>query len=112
MQGIVTPIDQGGLRAVVKQAGSFSFSRVLGAGHTVSAYAPETVAKIFNRTLSGVDVIAGAQVVEDGYATTGPRSSLGWRNELPVPAPDTCIVGGQFQDVNVWAQITGANGSG
>jgi hypothetical protein len=102
MQGIVTPREQGGLPALVKQAGRFSFSRILDAGHSTIAYAPETVHKIFERTLNGVDIVSGMEMVADGYTTYGPASSLGWRNELPESVPATCIVEGQFQDWNPW----------
>lgn len=97
LQGIVTPENEGGLQAVVKQYGQFSFTRVFDAGHSVSAYAPETVYRIFDRTINGLDVVTGTESIDGGYHTTGPTTSWQWRNTLPKPAPSTCMVEGQFQ---------------
>lgn len=110
MQGIQTPIAEGGLPAVVKQYGSLSFSRVLGAGHATSAYAPETVYKIFDRTLRGVDVVAGSQPVDAGYQTQGPKDSWGWRNTLPATPPTQCIVEGLFLPPNPFPEFSAGSG--
>lgn len=105
VQGIETPVEQGGLRAVTKQHGGFSFSRVLDAGHQVSAYAPETVYRIFERTLKGVDVVTGKESVGKGYSTSGPRDSWGWRNLLPSDLPPTCMVEGEWQETSPWTAV-------
>ena len=81
--------------AVVKQYGRLSFSRVLDAGHSVSAYAPETVYRIFERTRKRVDVVAG-RVSSVGFASSGPGSSWGWRNRLSRDLPPTCMVEGRW----------------
>jgi hypothetical protein len=108
VQGITTPREKGGLRAVVKQYGRLSFSRVLDSGHAVSSYAPETVYRIFQRSMMGMDVVTGKRnAVGTGYHTTGPRDSWSWRNKLPASVPQTCMVEGQFQKRNPWASILG-----
>lgn len=109
MQGITTPVEEGGLKALVKQHGRFSFSRVLDAGHSVSAYAPETVYRIFERTVRGTDVVTGETTVSDSYSTTGPTDSWAWRNKLPAQAPQGCIVEGQFTTTNPWDLLTGSS---
>ena len=43
----------------VKQYGGFSFSRIFEAGHGVSAYQPETVYRVFERAMFGLDVATG-----------------------------------------------------
>lgn len=96
MQGIVTPADEGGRPALVKQYGRLSFSRVYQSGHAVSAYAPETVSRIFDRTMLGLDVVAGKKSIEgDGYHTTGPKTSWSWRETMP-RVPNTCMFHGKF----------------
>jgi len=52
----------------------------------------------------GTDVATGKKQVGDLYATKGPKNSLGWKNVLPKP-PMTCMVEGEFQDVNVWEGV-------
>lgn len=108
LQGIQTPVSEGGLPAVVKQYDTFSFSRILGSGHSVSAYAPETVYRIFERTIKGMDVVTGTQMVGKGYHTTGPRTSWSWRNVLPNNLPPTCMVEGQWTATNPWSAVTGS----
>ena len=79
---------------VVRQVNGMSFSRVFQAGHSVSAWQPETVSRIFDRAMmrkdvatGQVDVPVGTSVVS-GYSTSGPVSSLGIREVLPPsPAP-------------------------
>ena len=107
LQGVTTPVDQGGLRALVKQHGQFSFSRVMDAGHSVSAYAPETVYQIFARTVGGVDIVSGQTAVSSVYSTTGPRDSWGWRNELADQSPQGCMVEGQWTSTNPWDAVIG-----
>jgi hypothetical protein len=81
---------------VVKQYGSFSFSRVFDAGHSVGVYQPETVYNIFMRTMFEKDVATGKKGTKN-YSSKGPASSLGIRNVLPSPAPTTCVVNGTYQ---------------
>ena len=90
---------------VAKQFGNFSFSRVFEAGHTVSAYQPETVYRIFMRTMFSQDVPTGQVNVTTGYLTKGPLDSWSWKNTLPAESPTTCMVEGSFQDVDVWGAL-------
>ena len=101
MQGIVTLASEGGQKALVKQSSRFSFSRVMDSGHAVSAYAPETVYRIFERTMQGLDVVSGKESAGDGYHTNGPKQSWSWRNKLPAKTPKGCMVEGQFRPYNV-----------
>ena len=91
--------------AVVKQYERFSFSRVFDAGHAVSAYAPETVYRIFERTVLGLDAVTGKERIGPGYTTTGPATSWQWRNEYPSSPPETCILQGRFTEKNPWTAI-------
>lgn len=93
---------QGG---VVRQFDKFSFSRVFLAGHAVNAYQPETVDRIFQRTLAGTDVATGNRIADRRYSTQGPASSLGMFNTTFEEAPPTCMVAGAFQSENPWAPI-------
>ena len=102
---------------VVKQFENFSFSRVFQAGHAVNAYQPETVYRIFSRTISGKDVATGQTDVDDGYVTKGPQSSFYMVEEEMPEVPSTCMVQGSFQDTSPWALLmrnaeTGGNGNG
>lgn len=108
MQGVTTPIDQGGLRALVKQHGQFSFSRVMDAGHSVSAFAPETVYRIFSRTINGLDVVTGEKTVGKNYSTSGPTDSWSWRNKLPDQPPQGCMIEGQYTSTNPLDALIGA----
>ncbi|KAL8790147.1 MAG: hypothetical protein Q9195_006527 [Heterodermia aff. obscurata] len=85
--------------ATVKQYDRLSFSRVFDAGHSVSAYQPETVYRIFMRSMFDRDIATGTQSRE-GHTSSGPLRSDGIRNVLP-PAPSTCMVEGRYQDVAV-----------
>ena len=91
---------------VVKQYGQLSFSRIFDAGHAVSAYAPEAVYSIFQRAMFGKDIVSGECAAGPDYHTKGPTDSWGWRNKLPEPAPQSCMVAGEFQAVNPWAGIS------
>ncbi|KAJ9604470.1 hypothetical protein H2200_011306 [Cladophialophora chaetospira] len=93
---------QGG---VVRQSGKLSFSRVFQAGHAVNAYQPETVSRIFHRTLFDTDVATGIKNASGGYSSHGPASSLGMYNGTLPDAPPTCMVLGAFQDTNPWTPI-------
>lgn len=79
---------------LVRQHGNVSFSRVFEAGHSVAAYQPETVYRIFERAVNGRDVATGeVDVVSDpAYSTSGPENSLATKNELPAGAPSTCYL--------------------
>lgn len=90
--------------AVVRQAGPLAFGRIFDSGHAASAYAPETVFTLFNRTLAGVDIATGTQSVDYDYRTTGPTDSLGWRNTMPEgwPVRSSCVVAGGFLPESPW----------
>lgn len=104
LQGLTSQGAKGG---VVKQFGQLSFTRVFDSGHSVSAYAPEAVFRVFNRTTFDKDVVSGQKAVGDGYHTTGPTDSWGWRNKMPAPIQNTCIVEGKFLPENPWAAVAG-----
>lgn len=72
---------------VVRQHGNVSFSRVFEAGHSVTAYQPETVYQIFQRSMFGKDVATGQHKVNDKYSTKGPISSWGIKNKIPKHSP-------------------------
>lgn len=77
---------------LVRQAGSVSFSRVFQAGHSVAAYQPETVLRIFERTVFGKDVATGKKGVE-GYVSAGAADVSGVKNEAPKTQPEpVCLV--------------------
>jgi carboxypeptidase C (cathepsin A) len=80
---------------VAKQHGLLSFSRVFQAGHDVAWYQPETSFRIFDRAISGRDVPTGRKRLGSGrhaakWATKGPLSAYGWREELPASPPVEC----------------------
>ncbi|KIY01041.1 uncharacterized protein Z520_03707 [Fonsecaea multimorphosa CBS 102226] len=95
-----------GPQALVKQYGALSFSRVLNAGHAVSAYAPEVVYRVFERVMFGKDVATGSTAVNSTYHTTGPLDSWAWRNTLPADVPHTCMVEGEWTAKNPWGDIS------
>ena len=80
---------------VVRQHGKFSFARIFESGHSVSAYQPETVYRIFQRSMFGQDVATGMDVVGFLYSSKGPSSSFGIKNKLR-ESPSGCIVEGRF----------------
>jgi hypothetical protein len=100
-------------KALVKQHGLFSFTRVMDAGHAVSAFAPSTVAEIWRRAVVGKDVVSGGvDVFPDGYgagsnySTKGPKTSWEWRNEFPPSNfTFTCMVAGEWSGTNPWMPI-------
>lgn len=92
------------------QFGKLSFTRVFNAGHAVSAFQPETIYRIFMRSMFGTDVATGKKQLGDLYATKGPKNALQWRNVLP-KSPESCMVEGKFQDVNVWTAVQQAGSS-
>ncbi|KAM0259438.1 hypothetical protein ACHAQJ_003332 [Trichoderma viride] len=72
---------------LVRQHGNVSFSRVFEAGHSVTAYQPETVYQIFQRSMFGMDVATGKTKVDGRYSTKGPTSSWGTKNNVPKHSP-------------------------
>lgn len=80
---------------VVRQHGKFSFARVFESGHSVSSYQPETVYRIFQRSMFGQDVATGKDKVGSQYSSKGPASSFGIKSKLP-KSPSGCVVEGQF----------------
>ncbi|RDW94562.1 hypothetical protein BP5796_00325 [Coleophoma crateriformis] len=91
---------------LVRQAGSFSFSRVFQAGHKVMSFQPETVYRIFQRAMSGSDVATGTVTVgtpkhgpgyrSGVYHTTGP---LDVRNVTEVMPPLPAL------DCDIWDPV-------
>jgi hypothetical protein len=78
---------------VVRQHNKVSFSRVFEAGHAVGAFQPETVSKIFDRVMFDRDVATGGIDTLDGpYSSTGPESSFGIKNKLPLSPKSQCYV--------------------
>lgn len=67
---IKIPLSPNG--GLVRQVGSFSFSRVFQAGHEVPYYQPAVALALFGRTVLGVDAATGLHFANGGYATTGP----------------------------------------
>ena len=96
-------LGQNAKGGVVKQHDRLSFARVFESGHAVSAYAPETVFTVFNRTIFGKDVVTGTESIGPNYRTTGPTDSRGWRTKLPTPIRDVCMVEGEFLPSNIFA---------
>jgi hypothetical protein len=101
IQGITS--GNGGL---VKQYGLLSLSRIFDSGHSVSAYAPEAVYRVFQRAMFGKDVATGkVPAIGVGYHTTGPTTSWSWRNTLPADVPHTCMVEGKWTETNPWDAV-------
>ncbi|EME82559.1 uncharacterized protein MYCFIDRAFT_78999 [Pseudocercospora fijiensis CIRAD86] len=73
---------------VVRQHGNLSFSRVFQAGHDAAFWQPKTVFEIFTRSMLGFDVATGkmSTLGEKNYSSSGPESSFGIKNPLPVSA--------------------------
>ncbi|EXJ66818.1 uncharacterized protein A1O5_10013 [Cladophialophora psammophila CBS 110553] len=98
-------ISRGTRQGLVKQYGPLSFSRILDAGHSVSAYAPEAVYRVFERVMFGKDVVTGSHSVGPAYHSTGPPESWAWRNKMPTNLPRTCMVEGNFTPSSPWGAI-------
>jgi hypothetical protein len=81
---------------VVRQHNKVSFSRVFDAGHAADAYQPETVSRIFDRVMFDKDVATGSLDTSanysKGYNSTGPQSSFGIKNILPVGSKNECYL--------------------
>jgi hypothetical protein len=82
---------QGGL---VRQHGALSFSRIFQAGHGVGGYQPETMSKLFERTMFGHDVATGevALAANADYASEGPATIYDVTNEVPELEENICFV--------------------
>ncbi|KAF7549366.1 hypothetical protein G7Z17_g6443 [Cylindrodendrum hubeiense] len=79
---------------MVRQNGHVSFSRVFEAGHSVTAYQPETVYQIFKRSTFGFDIATGDVEIsaEDNYSNKGPSSIFQLKNELPDGLAPMCFL--------------------
>lgn len=79
---------------LVRQAASFSFSRVFQAGHEVPYYQPAVALALFGRTIFGLDAATGLQVVGSVYATKGPSNIRNVTESAVVPpqGPPECYV--------------------
>ncbi|KAK3339794.1 Alpha/Beta hydrolase protein [Lasiosphaeria hispida] len=81
---------------VVRQAGGVAFVRVFQAGHSVAAYQPETVLRVFERSVFGRDVATGTEGAGE-YTSVGEVSSWGIKNEVPETTPEpVCLVYSPF----------------
>ncbi|KAB5575722.1 carboxypeptidase S1 [Coniochaeta sp. 2T2.1] len=69
---------------LVRQVGSFSFSRVFQSGHEMPYYQPAVALALFSRTIFGLDAAKGLTPVTAGYSTTGPQNV---RNVSAGPVP-------------------------
>ncbi|KAH8878619.1 alpha/beta-hydrolase [Thozetella sp. PMI_491] len=85
------------------QYGQLSFTRVFETGHQVSAYSPETVFTIFNRTIFKRDVVSGKVTVKFDYRTQGPKESSSWKSQLLGPFVNVCMVSGNFSSSTSFA---------
>ena len=79
---------------LVRQHGNVSFSRVFEAGHSVSAYQPETVYQIFKRAIFGRDVATGETEIGSGgnYSSVGPSSCRDVKNKLRESPDHVCYL--------------------
>jgi hypothetical protein len=98
---------------VVRQHNRISFSRVFEAGHSVGAYQPETVSKIFDRAMLNKDVATGKidTVGKEEYSSKGPESSFGIKNVLPKNPKGECYVWDPVYTCTQEEQMALANGT-
>ncbi|OJJ45188.1 hypothetical protein ASPZODRAFT_17403 [Penicilliopsis zonata CBS 506.65] len=96
-------LSAGAKGGVAKQYGLLSFTRVFESGHQVSAYAPETVLTVFNRTIFNLDVVEGKVPVSADYYTRGPKESSGWKSQIEGPFVDVCMVEGNFSSSTLFS---------
>ncbi|KAH7146206.1 Alpha/Beta hydrolase protein [Dactylonectria macrodidyma] len=77
---------------MVRQNGNVSFSRVFEAGHSVTAYQPETVYRIFKRSTFGYDVATGEVEIgaNNTYSSDGPSNIFDVKNKLPEALAPMC----------------------
>ncbi|KAJ5111244.1 hypothetical protein N7532_001779 [Penicillium argentinense] len=73
---------------VVRQHGISRF-RVFQGGHAVAAYEPETIYRIFQRSMFGLDVATGHIKTDSHYSSKGPRSNWHIKNQIPVENRET-----------------------
>jgi carboxypeptidase C (cathepsin A) len=70
------PLVTGGKRyGDTREADNFSFTRLFDAGHDAPWYQPEAALALFNRTIHGLDIATGTEVVSAGFATVGDQES-------------------------------------
>ncbi|KAB5522165.1 carboxypeptidase C [Coniochaeta sp. 2T2.1] len=77
---------------MTRQVGRYSFTRVFQAGHEVPSYQPEAAYEIFRRATLGLDIPSGSTVVDDEYATEGPRSTWHIKNAVPEMPKPKCYI--------------------
>lgn len=79
---------------VVRQHDKVSFSRVFDGGHSIGAFQPETVSKIFDRVMFDKDVAAGnvSTAANGTYSSKGPESSFGIKNKPPKSPEHECYL--------------------
>lgn len=79
---------------MVRQNGNVSFSRVFEAGHSVTAYQPETVYRIFKRSTFGLDIATGQVKISAGefYSSKGPSNIFHVKNKLPEGLAPMCFL--------------------
>ncbi|KAI9896131.1 hypothetical protein N3K66_009031 [Trichothecium roseum] len=78
----------------VRQHGNLSFSLIRQAGHGVAAYQPGTLARVFERAMSGRDVATGTiDLGENPYYTTGgPIGIADVVEDVPPYEKNVCFV--------------------
>ncbi|PFH56401.1 hypothetical protein XA68_16551 [Ophiocordyceps unilateralis] len=75
----------------VRQFANLSFSRIFQAGHSVSAYQPETIFQVFARIIRGLSVSMGHKIDPAAYGTEGDPDSKR-SDKAPEPPSPTCFV--------------------
>lgn len=90
--GYTPLVTGGGVAGMTRQVGRYSFSRVFQAGHEVPSYQPEAAYEIFRRATLGLDVPTGLTVVDEGYATRGPKSTWHIKNVPPEMPKPRCYI--------------------
>lgn len=97
--------------AVVKQAGSFSFTRVFDAGHEVPFYQPITALELFERSLARKDLATGRLDAHASYLSSGPLESTQKEDVSTVQyevTPDTAT----YNTTTHKPDVDGAGGGG
>ncbi|KAK3312080.1 Alpha/Beta hydrolase protein [Apodospora peruviana] len=94
---------------LTRQHGRLSFSRVFNAGHSVPYYQPETAYQIFKRSMFGMDIATGKEVVNDKYATTGLKTAFALDTKA---APELLPPAGQeaVRDCYLWDVLETCDG--
>lgn len=70
----------------VRQYGNFSFLRVYEAGHLIPYYQPLAALAAFNRTLMGMDIATGEEIVTSDYDTEGNAEATHTEPYVPLPS--------------------------